>query len=134
MKIEPVLTREFYHDGRGPCLQRVVWGYKGLNLLGFEYYNPDDVYDAEHLKHILLEGVQAYSMSGEEVHGNILWNGETNAAIVKIVESRWKASFDQTHLSNHEHFQTMFYDQIYDVICRSISAGKGGIPNQTEYQ
>ena len=38
--IEPTLAEDFYHDGRGPELQRVIWKFRGQILIGFEYYNP----------------------------------------------------------------------------------------------
>lgn len=128
MKVVPVLIEDFYHDGRGPELLRVCWKYDGKILAGFEYYNPDDVYDERHLKHLILEKVEAFAMASEEVHGNILATGETKAAIFKVVESEWKRSFQQHHLIDYEHYQIIFYDEIYDVICKSILAGKGPFP------
>ena len=47
MKTEALLEKEFHHDGRGPELQRVIWAHKGVILKGFEYYNPEDVYEEE---------------------------------------------------------------------------------------
>jgi len=70
--IEPILENEFHHDGRGPELQRVVWAYEGKILKGFEYYNPEDVYEESNIKNIILEKVEVFSMAGEEVHGSIL--------------------------------------------------------------
>ncbi len=48
MKTETLLENEFHHDGRGPKLQRVVWAHNGVILIGFEYYNPKDVYEKKY--------------------------------------------------------------------------------------
>jgi hypothetical protein len=108
--IEPILEDKFHHDGRGPELQRVIWAYDGKILKGFEYYNPEDTYDEENIKNITLEKVEAFSMSSEEVHGGIVANGETRAAIHKILDSQWKKQFNPHHVSDCDHFQIMFYD------------------------
>jgi hypothetical protein len=121
----PILLNQFYHDGRGPELQRVVWKFRGNILSGFEYYNPDDIYDEQNIKHLVLEKVEVYRMCGEEVHPRIYANGKTQAAIFKIEESEWKKKFNQSHLKDCDHYQIMFYDEVYDIICKSIKAGKG---------
>lgn len=125
MSTNPVLESNFYHDGRGPELQKVVWARNGVVLTGFEYFNPDDEYIPDNLKHVILDGVEAYSMSSDEVHGNILATGLSKAAIFEIANSEWLASFNQAHLSDCKHYQIMFYDEIYDVICRQIKVGAG---------
>ncbi|MDH3935404.1 MAG: hypothetical protein OEU62_09575, partial [Gammaproteobacteria bacterium] len=83
------METELHHVGRGPELQRVVWAYEGKVLQGFEYYNPEDTYEEESIKHLELVGVEAYSMAVEEVHGNLLATGETNASIFRIESSPW---------------------------------------------
>lgn len=125
MNTEILLEHEFHHDGRGPELQRVVWIHNGVILRGFEYYNPEDAYEEEYIKHLELVGLEAYSMAGEEVHSNILATGESNAAIFKVVNSPWLKQFNPSHLTECDHYQIMFYDEIYDVICKEIKAGKG---------
>jgi len=133
-KPEPILDDEFYHDGRGPELQRVVWKFRGQIMAGFEYFNPDDVYDDDHLRHLILEKVEAYSMASEEVHRHICASGKSRAARFRVPESSWKATFQQRHLGDCEHYQIMFYDEIFDVICRSVSAGKGKFPEKKTQQ
>ena len=54
MRTRAMLENVFYHDGRGPELQRVHWGNRGVELRGFEYYNPDDEYTDINLKNITL--------------------------------------------------------------------------------
>ncbi len=125
MKTITLLENEFHHDGRGPELQRVIWDSKGIILKGFEYYNPEDNYKEENIKHLELLGVEAYSMSGEEVQGNILATIDSKASIFKIENSTWLKQFKPTHLEKCSHYQIMFYDEIYDVICKEIKAGNG---------
>jgi hypothetical protein len=130
MNSKPIFEREFYHDGRGPELQRVIWGMNGVVLRGFEYYNPNDEYKEDDLKNIKLEGVEAYSMASEEVHSNILATGDSQAAIFEVLESKWLESYLDTHLEKCKHFQIMFYDEIYDVICEKIECGSGTLEAQ----
>ena len=125
MKATAILEAEFHHDGRGPELQRVVWDYGGKNLKGFEYYNPEDVYEEENIKHIELVGVEACAMTGEEVHGDILATGQSKASIFKVENSSWLKQFNPAHLGGCDHYQLVFYDEIYDVICKEIKSGKG---------
>lgn len=127
MRTKPVLEKDFYHDGRGPELQNVVWKNTGVIPIGFEYFNPDDGYEEENLKHIILSGVQAYSMATEEVHGNILASGDSDAAILEVINSDWLNSLLSIHLEKCKHYQIMFYDEIYDIVCESIVSGKGRI-------
>jgi hypothetical protein len=127
MGTKPILEEFFYHDGRGPELQNVVWKKGGVIPLGFEYFNPDDGYEKENIKHIVLLGVQAFSMATEEVHGNILASGDSNAAILEVVNSEWLKSYLSIHLEKCKHYQIMFYDEIYDIVCESVVAGKGRI-------
>ena len=72
MKTRSILDTHFYHDGRGPELQKVIWGNKGVTLVGFEFYNPDDIYEEKNIKNIELVKVEVFALASEEVHGNIL--------------------------------------------------------------
>jgi hypothetical protein len=127
MNNKPILEKDFHHDGRGPELQNVVWKKSGVIPLGFEYFNPDDEYEEENIKHLKLSGVQAYSMAPEEVHGSILASGDSNAAILEVIDSEWLKTLLPTHLGKCKHYQIMFYDEIYDIVCESIIPGKGRI-------
>ena len=104
-----------------------MWKLRGTVLVGFEYFNPDDEYTPDNLRHLALEGVEAYSMASEEVHGSILANGESRAAIFEVVGSKWLASLNQGHLSECKHYQVMFYDEVFDLVCRGIKPGWGHI-------
>ncbi len=125
MSNKPILENEFYHDGRGPALQAVVWRMNGVLLKGFEYFNPDDKYCEANLKNISLQGVQVFSMATDEVHSNILATGDSKAAIIEVKKSAWLKSYYETHLTKCKHYQIMFYDEIYDIICEKIVAGTG---------
>jgi len=125
MKIATLLENEFHNDGRGPELQRVIWAFDGKILQGFDYYNPEDTYEEESIKHLELVGVEAYSMAVEEVHGNILSTGESKASIFRIEGSPWLKQYNPAHLDECSHYQIIFYDEIYDVICKEIKAGNG---------
>ncbi|HEX7480165.1 MAG TPA: hypothetical protein VF331_20365 [Polyangiales bacterium] len=63
----PVHVAMFYHDGRGPQLQRVHWNQNGTLPLAIDYYNPDDEYDEATLKHVLVLGPQVIMITPEEV-------------------------------------------------------------------
>ena len=127
MNIDQLLESEFHHGdgGRGPELQRVVWAYEGKILQGFEYYNHEDTYKEEYVKHLDLVGVEAYSMAIEEVHGNILGTEKSKASIFRIESSPWLKQHNPDHLDGCSHYQIIFYDEIYDVICKEIKAGNG---------
>lgn len=128
--MKTILEDKFYHDGRGPDLQRVVWGRRGAELVGFEYFNPDDDYERTNLKYLRLLGVEAYAMAGEEVHGAILASSSSKAAIFQIDPSNWLKSFNPRHLDDCHHYQVMFYDEIFDVICREVIAGNGPLTEE----
>ena len=125
MNLKSILEEHFYHDGRGPELQVVVWSRSGIVLTGFDYFNPRDSHIERNIKNIRLIDVEALAVSSDEVHGNIVANAESTAAIHEINESEWKITFQPMHLSECKHFQIMFYDEIYDVICKAIVPGFG---------
>ena len=127
MKTRSILDTHFYHDGRGPELQKVIWGNKGVTLVGFEFYNPDDIYEEKNIKNIELVKVEVFALASEEVHGNILASAESQAAIFEVLDSNWIKTFQPRHLSKCKHFQIMFYDEIYDVICEDIVPGFGSL-------
>jgi len=129
LKPRPIFEQAFYHDGRGPELQRAVWNHSGIILAGFEYFNPDDVYQPANLKHLQLVRVEAYSMTGEEVHGNTCAIPDSKAAIWLIENSLWLPQFQQRHLSGCNHYQIMFYDEIYDVVCKEIIPWQRAAPS-----
>jgi hypothetical protein len=119
----------FYHDGRGPELQRVHWGLRGTQLQAIEYYNPDDVYDDVSLKHVRFHGFQAVQVTPEEVidYGELgqRFNRDRPAAMYDLGKSLWLKSFNPHHLSACSHFQLLFYDELFDIICESVTCHNG---------
>jgi hypothetical protein len=125
MKATKLLESEFHRDSRGPELQRVVWAFDGKILQGFDYYNPEDTYEEESIKHLELVGVEAYSMAVEEVHNNNLVTRESKASVFRIESSLWLNQYNPDYLEGCSHYRIIFYDEIYDVICKEIKAGNG---------
>jgi hypothetical protein len=130
MEATKLLESEFHHDGRGPELQRVIWAFDGKILLGFDYYNPEDTYEEKSIKHLELVGVEAYSMAVKEVHNNILASRESKASVFRINNSHWLKQYNAAYLEGCSHYRIIFYDEIYDVICKSIKTGNGRLRNR----
>ena len=66
--IQPIGVEHFYHDGRGPELQRVRWASPGNHVLrAIEYFCPDDVYEEAHLRHVHFVRPQVFMFTPEEV-------------------------------------------------------------------
>ncbi|MDB9751648.1 hypothetical protein OAB56_01395 [Gammaproteobacteria bacterium] len=125
MKTTTLLEEEFHHDGKGPGLERVIWSHGGVILKGFEYLNPEDEDNEDNIKHLKLLEVEAFSMTTEEVHGNVLMIEDSVAAIFKIDNSDWMKQFKPEYLDSCNHYQLIFHSEIYDVICHEIKFGKG---------
>ena len=125
MNTTTLLEEEFHHDGKGPVLERVIWSHGGVILKGFEYLNPEDADNEDNIKHLKLIGVEAFSMTTEEVHGNVLMTEDSVAAIFKIDDSDWLKQFKPEHLGSCSHYQFIFHSEIYDVICHEIKVGEG---------
>lgn len=125
---EPINSDLFYHDGRGPELQRTHWSTLGAQLQAIEYFNPDDVYDEASIKHVRFAGLQVVMITPEEVidYGNLASDLEqSRAAMLDLGKSVWLQSFSQRHLSSCRHFQLMFYDQLFDIICERVTCHLG---------
>lgn len=119
---KPVLAADFYHDGRGPTMERVIWHPHNPKPAGFEYTNPDS---AGGLRHLKLIQVEAFAYAGEEVHGGTPMNSATNAAIHDLGRSEWLLSLCPLHLKDCSHFCIEFYDEIFDVVCHGIETHAG---------
>lgn len=118
-----ILADPFVGEGRGPELHKVVWSEDGRTLVGFEYVNDVD----SAIRHIKLQGVQAFAMASEEVHSRTLAFQVQNMAfgLYEIVDSAWKTEFRQWHLDDTTHYMIMFYDEVFDVLCKNIAPGEG---------
>jgi hypothetical protein len=125
----PILEAECHGAGRGPELQRVVW--RGAVPVAFEYFNPDDEYVPANLRHLRLVGVQAFAYAIEEVHGRTKWVPDSHAAVLNLGISSWFASLNPRHLAGCSHYQVVFYDDVFDLICREITAGLGAFADDS---
>lgn len=130
MRTESILKEFFYHEGRGPELQQVHFDLKGRMLKAIDYFNPDDVFTTENLKHLVFIRPQVFMFTPEEVYNyastSVDWGAPYRASIVVIHESVWLHSFDPQHLGKCHHYRVMFYDEFLDVICEGIEAKSGG--------
>jgi hypothetical protein len=128
--ITPILRQDFYHDGRGPELQKVHYAGRGQVISAVDYFNPDDVYAAENLKHLIFIRPQVFMFTPEEVYSHrrdkVDWSKFDRAGIVCLGKSAWLRSFNQQHLSKCDHYQVMFYDEYLDIICEGVGARTGG--------
>lgn len=119
----------FYADGRGPELQRVCWGPDGTVLQAIEYFNPDDAYGDDTLKHVRFVGMQVVQMTPEEVVDYTELGPRLSisrpAAMFDLGRSGWLKDFSQRHLESCRHFQLVFYDELLDVICEQITCHLG---------
>lgn len=119
----------FYHEGRGPELQRVHWDFGGIVLRAIDYYNPDAVHEPEHLSHVSFVGPQVVMITPEEVI-NYTTTGAAlveyrPAALFDLGRSAWLTSFAPLHLARCRHWQLFFYDQLFDVICERVDCRDG---------
>lgn len=122
--IQAILTQEFYSDGRGPELQAVRYANEGRRLQAVEYFNPDE----GPLKHLRFEGVQVWMFTPDEVYDyemHLTSVVPDTAAAFCLGKSDWLQWFAPQHLTNCQHFQLVFYDEVLDVICERIVFGQG---------
>ena len=135
MMPRPIAASDFYADGRGPELQRVIWGARGQWLQAIEYYNPDDVYDAAHLRHVSFHGFQVVAITPEEVIDyrglRTAFSTHAPAAAIDCGQSPWFQSFAQRHLGRCSHFQLLFYDDLFEIICEQLTFSRGPYSDAT---
>lgn len=132
---EPIHIDLFYTNGRGPELQRSYWGTRGQQLQAIGYFNPDDVHDEASLKHVRFDGLQVVMITPEEVIDYRKLEPHLthiqSAAMFDLGKSEWLKSFSQHHLSSCHHFQLLFYDELFDIICERVSCHLGGFKSES---
>ncbi len=125
MEAGPIFTDQFYSDGRGPELQRVHWALDGQVLRAIDFTNPDET----QMRHVFFQSVQVFMFTPEEVISYLsldpVWSTFRRAGIVCLGKSPWLQSFAPHHLSNCDHYQLMFYDEMVDVICEQLVVREG---------
>ena len=124
----------FYHDGRGPTLERAHWRNQGRDLAAIDYRNHDDRVDR--LKHVLFMGIQVVKITPEEViNYDRGWSERVAAtrpaAMWNLGQSAWLKSFAPRHLSKCHHFQLMFYDELFDIVAEEVACRDGGFRTET---
>jgi hypothetical protein len=109
-----VLKNEFFHDGRGPELQRAHYSKTGSLLLAVDYVNaPLNARPYGALRHLLFVKPQVFMFTPEEVENYVAnpppWGSTENGAAICLGRSAWLKSFAQRHLAQCEHYRLMFY-------------------------
>ena len=131
--IEPVATESFYAEGRGPSLRRVIWGADGQRIRALEFHRIDEPHDAAHLRHVRIVSPQVVMVTPEEVINYSSWAAgfgqHHRAAALDLGRSDWLRSFSPLHLSKCRHFQLLFYDELFDIICEGLEFGDGVYEN-----
>lgn len=125
----PVQSDQFFHDGRGPALQRAHWSATGATLLAIDYLNPADAGGRSGVKHVRFLKPQVVMITPEEVIGDALGDLTKRyrpAAMFDRGRSPWLASFAQQHLGRCRHYQLLFYDELVDIIAEGVEVIDGG--------
>ena len=125
--MKPIQKEQFHHDGRGPKLVRIIWSSNGSHLEAFEYYNPEDPYDDDHIRHVKVIHSQVVMSTPEEVinYSTFQPGGYDKAAAFDCGKSDWLKSFSPRHLSLCSHYRLMFYDELYDIIADGLEFCRG---------
>ena len=128
---KPIHIEEFWREGRGPELRRVLWNASGTSVRAIEYFNPDWSDADSDLRHVLLVAPQVVQITPEEVIGAAQMRrrdiAHRRAAMFDLGRSGWLESFAQTHLVNCRHIQMLFYDELIDIICEGVTCGVGPV-------
>jgi hypothetical protein len=132
---KPILVEAFYHDGRGPSLKRAHWGGNGQILVAIDYFNHDAASEVDQ-RHVVFGGIQVVMITPEEVIdyttlGSRLVSHRPAAAF-DLGRSEWLNSFSDRHLAKCHHFQLVFYDDLFDIICESVEAREGAYIERVE--
>jgi len=117
MNVGPLFTDKFQCNGRGPELERVHWAYDGKVLRAIDFHIEDE--NGPNLRYVFFISMQVFMCTPEEVINyatmSELWSENRQAGIFCLGKSPWLKSFSQHHLSKCDHYQLLFYDQLFDV-------------------
>jgi hypothetical protein len=139
----PLFSDRFSFDGRGPELARVHWEFAGRSLKAIDYTNY--AFDGEGRIterdsrgrvagrfHVTFTGLQVVMITPEEVIGEqhlpTNFSALVPAAIFDMGRTPWLESFDQQHLSKCKHYKLLFYDELFDMICKGVEIHPGSYP------
>ncbi|MFZ4736608.1 MAG: hypothetical protein ACOYM9_11720 [Bradymonadia bacterium] len=123
--MKPIYVEEFFHDGRGPELQRIHWGPNGVGIRELAYFNPDDAHGPANLKRVIVTKPQVVMITPEEVvdYGKVGGDALVRhrpAAMFDLGASDWLKSFSPRHLGACRHFRMFFYDELVDIIAEGV--------------
>jgi len=130
MIVQPISNLYFAYDGRGPALTR--WIYDREMVLPSTDRGRTGLrghpIGAEHdMGWVVFQGLQVLQSVPEEVHSywfeSLLPSGTKHTGLYEVLNSTWKASFNQRHLASQRHFILAFYDEVLEVLCRSLVFG-----------
>ena len=132
MIVRPISTPYFDYDGRGPILTRWIHDRECV-IPGSDAGRaplPGHIVGAEHSEGwVIFQRLQVIQIIPEEVHSywffDLLPSGAVHTGAYEVVDSSWKASFSQRHLADQQHFILAFYDDLVEVVCRSLAFGSG---------
>lgn len=117
--VRPLFSDQFFHNGRGPVLERVHWAHHGAVLAAIDYFNPDTRGPID-LRHV------RYGTLGDHavVHHP--------AGLFDLGRTPWLESFSPQYLTACRHFRLKFHDELFDVICMAVTCQTGGFrPRRT---
>lgn len=132
-------TEHFGFSGRGPEIRSFIHDRDRIvpgtftdrvqppgNITGVEYF----WFERSELSWVIFEGMQVIQIVPEEVCSYWFQIEEQDyrkgfVGITEIHDSPWKAAFAQRHLDGIRHFVFEFYDDIVEVLCRSLVFGTG---------
>jgi hypothetical protein len=127
----PIHVAEFWHEGRGPELRRVLWNSSGTSIRAIEYVNPDWTSADMAVRHVIFQAPQVVQITPEEVIGadqlGTRYADHRPAAMFDLGRSTWLESFASGHLARCRHIQMLFYDELIDVICEGADCGVGAV-------
>ena len=139
MRFVAFQTDHFGFDGRGPEIRRFIHDRDRIatgtfsdrrqppgNITGVEYYWSERpelswvIFEGKQVIQIVPEEVCAYWFHNEDQNHRLMFKG-----ITEIQDSAWKTGFAQRHLGGIHHFVLEFYDDIVEVLCKSLVFGSG---------
>jgi hypothetical protein len=121
---------EDWDEVRGPELVRWLTD-EDLRFpdLGDAYGPPNGriVGALSHGHWVIFHGLQVIQIVPDEVHSawhyDFMRKPHPLGSAWRIIDSRWRASFDPQHLADHSHFIIRFYDDVVELICRDLLFG-----------
>lgn len=132
MQAKAFPTELFGFDGRGESLQRWIHDADLLfpepEVSGAFAAPSGGIVGAQYDGGwVLFHGLQVTQIVSEEVHSywhlDFIFSDTKKSGVWEIDGSEWIKTFAQRHLAEHKHFIIEFYDEIVEVICRTLIFG-----------